>query len=174
MLASVLAACQSDGETPQPDATPTPTQPSLGDAALSAHRFLPVGESTSLEGLGIVLETVALDDGAISYNEASATVTCHQGGRGFVRVRYREAPTVKNEIQTIAVVCIDELGDCTGLTRVSYDFERYLDQEPRGEADYLTQGEGLLYGVCLSEDRYRLQQPPPMPPLLFRRHRRPW
>ena len=89
-------------------------------------------------------------------------------GRGFVRVRYREEQAPKNQVQTIGIVCIDEVGNCTDLPRVSFDFERYLDEEPIGEADYLAQGDGILYGVCRAGNRYRLQRPPPMPPLMYR------
>ena len=117
---------------------------------------------------GEVIEVVSLDEGAISYDEGDRTVTCDGGGRGFVRVRYRDSGAQKNQVQTIGVVCVNEIGDCTGLPHLPFDFEQYLEQETTGEADYLAQGNGLLYDVCISGENYTLQRPPPMPQLMYR------
>ena len=84
-----------------------------------------------------------------------------------MRVRYRDSDSQKNQVQTIAVVCVHEIGEFTDLPHLSFDFEQYLEEEPRGEADYLARGDGLLYDVCLAGDLFRLQRPPPMPPLMY-------
>ena len=151
-------------EAPEPMATPI-----LSDQViLGAHRFLPVGKSISLRQFGALVEVVSVDDGALAFDSGSETLRCERGGRGFARIRYRDVAADKNQIQTLGVVCIDEIGDCAALPRLAFDFERFLEEGRRGEANYLAQGDGSLYGVCLRDGRYRLQQAVELPPLMYR------
>jgi hypothetical protein len=48
------------------------------------------------------------------------------------------------------------------------DLEQFLTDQPKGEANYLAQGAGDLYAVCVVDGRYRLQSAPEMPPLMLR------
>jgi hypothetical protein len=134
---------------------------------LASHRFLPVGESISLDRFGELIEVIDLTEPPAVALDCSL-LTAVAGGASCVRFRYREAGQ-ENGVQTLCVVAIDETGDCDGLTRVSLNLETFLDADGQlaGNANLLEAGDGRFYAVCRSETgAYRLQQPSDaLPPL---------
>jgi len=172
LLAVASFACGGPGEpvsapTPTTEATAAATLPPSEPVSLQAHRFIGVGQSFSIAGLGEVLGVESIGGGGVlNHDVAAEVVGCATGGAGFVRARYRDPGVQKNRVQTVAVVCIDEVGDCEGQAPVALDFEQF--GTGGGEANYLAQGTSELYAVCVVDGRYRLQQPPEMPPLMLR------
>lgn len=158
---------RNEDDTASPPFTNPPVDATL---RLATHRFLPVGSSLSIADLGTILEIASVEppSDVVTYSDTEGAITCNQGGTAFVRAQYRHADAPKNRVQTLLVVCVDEAGDCGPLPRASLDLERYLNRTPKGEADYLAQGRGSLWGLCVSQGKYRLDAPPAMPPLMFR------
>src|SRR5690606_25907670 len=89
----------------------------------ATHRFVPVGASVPLAGLGAVLDAGSFDNTSpLVLASDKKTVRCEDGGAGWVRLRYRDDVT-ENKVQTLVVVCVDEVGDCMDLPRLSADLE---------------------------------------------------
>jgi hypothetical protein len=161
ILLIVLIGCSEDVQAPD--------SPVTAALKLASHRFLSVGASTTLNGLGTVIEVASLSgDGVLQHDPEANVVSCAKGGTGFVRARYREDAS-KNQIQTLGIVCINEVDSCVGHPRASFDLETFLVGGVAGNADLLAQGDQTLYAVCKAGGRLRLQQPSQQfPPLMFR------
>lgn len=125
MMVVLAVVCGTSDAAPASDAT----------LALAAHRIVPVGSSVDVAAHGTILEVASVDPiGVLTYSPSDARVTCVRGGLGIVRARYREPRgTDDNQIQTQVITCIDELGECTGQPRVSFDLELFRTEEPKGE-----------------------------------------
>lgn len=163
-LLVLVGGCSGTSEpTAEPTETPIPTTPPTNTpvpqepVTVTAHRFVDVGDSIDVSGLGEILEVSPFAGVTLVHDSEAETVTCNAGGTGFVRARYRAEGVDKNQVQTMAVVCIDETGDCDGQTTVTANFEQFLEDGPGGEANYLASGSGALYAVCVVEGNYRLQ-----------------
>lgn len=147
ILALAVAACAGGGATPTSEPTATPSfEPGT---RLAAHLFVPAGETRSLAGLGELLEIVPFQGQGVVTVEGD-TLTANHGGTACLRLRYREPIGYENEVQSLCVVVVDEIGECDGLTPVAVDLNRSLDPAvtKRGNANLLESGDGLFYSVC--------------------------
>ncbi|MDA1035656.1 MAG: hypothetical protein O3B65_02095 [Chloroflexi bacterium] len=165
----IFAGCAGvDESAPAEASTVAPVSPALvATARFASHLFVRAGDTRDISGLGVLVETIHMEDGPAAEINGN-TLTALTSGSTCFRFKYRSDPA-ENEVQTLCALVAEETGECDDLPLARLNLEAFLDARghPVGNANLLEAGRRTLYAICVTpEGRYRLQQPDrALPPL---------